>query len=401
MARPRKEGKRATGIQGKHGKLYAVISSSVIENGKPVSKPEWVNTNLADVPENIEKATAYREKLLYIRGLSPVDRNILLTDYLDRFLEEKRRNIADTTFSSYFYRVQNMKTFFGDTKVREINKKKVAAFYDALFEEQHLQHKTVKSVKVLFHEILEKAVKEGILSENPSDGVALNKSLIVEYAKDNNKDEAFFSYDEVQIFLNKIKDHPLYELFYLALYFGLRREEVLGLRWSSIDLIKKEMGIRHTVTKGTKVTRADATKTITSKRTYPLTDEQVEMFRNLKKREDDNRNLFGREYNDNEYVFKHPDGKLFYPDYPTKAFAKIIRNNPELPQDVTFHGLRTSCISILVHEGMDIKSIQKWVGHKEIDTTLKYYAKVKEKEAKIEISEKMNGIVPMKDYTED
>lgn len=49
---------------------------------------------------------------------------------------------------------------------------------------------------------------------------------------------------------------------------------------------------------------------------------------------------------------------------------------------------------------MDVKSIQKWVGHKDIDTTLRIYAKVKDKEAKREISSKMNGIIPLKDYTD-
>jgi len=53
-------------------------------------------------------------------------------------------------------------------------------------------------------------------------------------------------------------------------------------------------------------------------------------------------------------------GTLFYPDHVTKAFSKVSKNNPDLPQRMTFHGLRTSCVSILVHDGMDIKSIKDW-----------------------------------------
>lgn len=95
----------------------------------------------------------------------------------------------------------------------------------------------------------------------------------------------------------------------------------------------------------------------------------------------------------NDYVFKHADGSLYYPDYPTKAFAKIIRANPDLPQDITFHGLRSSCVSILVHKGVDVKTIQKWVGHADINTTLKIYAKVKDKEAKKQASESMDDLI--------
>ncbi len=58
-------------------------------------------------------------------------------------------------------------------------------------------------------------------------------------------------------------------------------------------------------------------------------------------------------------------------------------------------------MSILVHQGMDVKSIQKWVGHADIDTTLRIYAKVKDKESKREISETMKGIIRLKDYKED
>lgn len=160
------------------------------------------------------------------------------------------------------------------------------------------------------------------------------------------------------------------------------------------------MRILHSVTKGTTVIFKNSAKTEASNRKYPLTDEQINMFRQLKAREIANRKLFGEEYKDSDYVFKHVDGSLYYPDYPSKAFRKLIQRNPDLPQDISFHGLRKSCVSILVHEGMDVKSIQKWVGHADIDTTLRIYAKVKDKEAKNEILQTMTGIIPIKDYKE-
>ena len=158
------------------------------------------------------------------------------------------------------------------------------------------------------------------------------------------------------------------------------------------------MKINHTVTKGLTVMRANTTKTAASERQYPLTKEQMEMFARLRKREEGYRRLFGKGYQDNDYVFKHEDGSLYHPDYPTKAFGKLIKRCPELPQDITFHGLRSSCVSILVHQGMDVKSIQKWVGHADVDTTLRIYAKVKDKESKKEVSDAMNGIITLKDY---
>ena len=124
------------------------------------------------------------------------------------------------------------------------------------------------------------------------------------------------------------------------------------------------------------------------------------MFRQLKTKEDFNRKLFGNCYIENEYIFKHANGKLFYPDYPTKTFKSLIIKMPALPQGITLHGLRSSCVSILVHQGMDVKSIQKWVGHADYETTLKIYAKVKDKEAKREISDKMTSVITLKEYTD-
>lgn len=401
MARPKKDGKRATGIQGKRGYLYIITYNYFIKDGVKKREKQWISTGLTDTAENIKKASEMRLRYLNKKEVATSDRNVTIIEYADAFLNKKSREVSGTTYSSYFYRVKRIKDYFGDTRVRDLTESMVEGFLDNMFEEDHVQHRTVKDVKVVFGGIMEQAVKEGLIPYNPVKEVVINKNLVVKYAKEKNTDEEFFSYEEAQIFLSNIKDHELYELFYLTLFFGLRREEILGLRWSAIDFKNKTMSINHTVTKGLSVHRVNTTKTASSAREYPLTEEQLNMFRQLKNKEEENRKLFGNCYSENEYIFKHHDGKVYYPDYPTKTFTKLIRKMPELPQDITFHGLRSSCVSILVHQGMDVKSIQKWVGHADIDTTLRIYAKVKDKESKREISDAMTGIIPLKNYEKD
>ncbi len=398
MARPKKNGKRATGIQGKNGYLYVVISQPVIKDGVKKSEKKWHATGLTDTPDNVKKAVVIRSKLLNKKTVSSIDQNVSLSEYTDHVLEKKKREVSDTTYAAYYYRSRRINQGFGNIKLRDINEIMVEKFLDDLFEIHNVQPRTVKDIKVLMGSIFEQAVKDGIIAYNPVKEVVINKNLADKHAKDRKTDDEFFSFEEAQLFLSKAKDHELYELFYLTLFFGLRREEVLGLRWTAVDLKAKTMRINHTVTKGTSIKRTNTTKTASSSREYPLTDEQVEMFRQLKRKENANRRLFGNGYFDSDYIFKHIDGTLYYPDYPTKAFGKLIKNSPELPQNITFHGLRSSCVSILVHQGMDVKSIQKWVGHADIDTTLRIYAKVKDKEAKQEISDTMNNIISLKDY---
>lgn len=400
MARPKKDGKRARGIQGKSGHLYIVTTQSVIQDGKKKTEKKWISTGLTDIPENIKKASEMRAKLLNKITVSTIDRSITFSDYTDYVINKKKREVTDSTYASYLYRLKRTNEYFGNIKVKDISETMVEEFLDGLFEKYHVQYRTVRDIKVFLGFMMEQAVKDGIITYNPVKEVVINKNLSDKYAKEKDVDEEFFSYEEAQLFLNTIKYHELYELFYLTIFYGLRREEVLGLRWSAIDFKNKTMSINHTVTFGTKVNRTNTTKTASSTRVYPLTDEQIEMFKKLKDKERANRKLCGNGYYDSDYIFKHIDGTLFFPDYPSKLFKKLIKKIPELPQKITFHGLRSSCVSILVHQGMDVKSIQKWVGHADIDTTLRIYAKVKDKESKREISDTMKGIIPLKDYTD-
>lgn len=393
MGRHKKDGTRAKGIQGKNGYLYIIIPQTIIENGVKKYKHKWIATRLPDTSLNVEKASGMRFKMLNRDASVAIDYNTTMSDYIDHFLDKKKREVADTSYSAYFYKGRTIKEYFRNIKVREINERMVEKFLDDLFITRSLQPRTVKDIKVLFGNIMEQALKDGLIVCNPVKEVVINKALANKYAKDKTADDDFFSYDEAQLFLDKTQDHELYILFYLTVFFGLRREEVLGLRWSAINFKDKTMRICHTVTVGTTVNRNNTTKTQSSDREYPLTDEQTEIFRQIKKKENYYKKLFGREYIENDYIFKHQDGSLYYPDYPSKAFGKLIKKIPELPQNVTFHGLRKSCVSILVHEGLDVKSIQKWVGHADIDTTLKIYAKVKDKDSKREVLNTMTNVL--------
>ena len=399
MARKRKDGRRAEGIQGKKGRLYYIITQEEVIDGKKISKRVWCATGLPDKDENISKAVEMREKRLSSAGSAlSVDREVPMKTYVNLYLAKKRRTIADTTYSGYFYRGNRIIDFFDEIKVRSVSKVNVEQFMDHLITDCESQERTVKDIKTLLSGIMDQAVRDGLIAINPVKEATMNKTLILKHAKVKNDDDDFFSFKEAQLFLTIAESHELYELFFVTLFFGLRREEVLGLRWSCVDFDAKEFRVNHTVTKGMTVNRVNSTKTATSARTYPLTEEQVKMFKHLKAKETENRDLFGSAYHDNDYIFKHEDGSLYYPDYPTKAFGKLIKAHPELPQGITFHGLRKSCVSILVHEGYDVKRIQKWVGHADIDTTLKIYAKVKDKEAKQEILNGMNNLIKPKSY---
>lgn len=108
--------------------------------------------------------------------------------------------------------------------------------------------------------MMKKSVDDGIRRDNPVEKSTINKDLLRNTAKTKQVDDTFFSYEEAQRFLDGVENSDWYEFFYFALFFGLRREEALGLKWSAIDFTRKVMVINHTVTKGTKVNRVNDVK---------------------------------------------------------------------------------------------------------------------------------------------
>ena len=149
-----------------------------MKDGVKVRQKQWISTGLKDTAENVKKASEMRARQLNTKHTDvSTDRNITLADYIDNFLNKKKREVSDTTSSSYFYRGNSIKEFFGDIKVKEITESMVECFLDELFEERHLQQRTVKDIKVLLSTILDKAVKEGIVAYNPAKEVVINKKL--------------------------------------------------------------------------------------------------------------------------------------------------------------------------------------------------------------------------------
>lgn len=402
MGRKRKNGQRALGVQSKKGMLYIVISDTILQDGKTLYKKRWVSTGLKDTPENIEYAQRLRLKHMRPKEFI-LDNNLTIAELLDVYILSKERVLVDTTIRGYMDRSKRIKDFFGDLKVKNLNTAFVEQFFDYLFIEKGYTDRTVKDTKATFVAAIEMAIKAGIIHENPVKEADVKKTLSNKAKKPEIEDD-FFSYDEAMLFLDLVAREEYYKryllMFYLTLFFGLRREEVLGLKWSNIDFERKELHITSTVTKGTKVNYQDNTKTVYSAVTFPLEDDQIIKLQQLNDIEQEYRTAYGDSYYDSEYVFKKEDGTLYYPDTFTRVFSKVIKRHKELPQNITFHGLRKSCASILVHRGFDIKQVQKWMRHADVETTLKIYAKAKDKEAKKAVLEGLHEIMPFKNEWE-
>lgn len=113
----------------------------------------------------------------------------------------------------------------------------------------------------------------------------------------------FYTVEQLNQFFEAIHNEPLYPLLKITAIYGLRRSEVLGLKWDSIDFDAGTLTIRHTVSKVTTAVEKDKTKNATSYRSFPLTKEARNIFRDAKATEEENRRLFGKLYHESDYVF--------------------------------------------------------------------------------------------------
>ena len=341
-----------------------------------------IPTNLVVSKRNQSKANAMLEDA--ITEYSADAERMYYHNYLKRWLESKRPSLEITTYEGYEYRLKIVLCYFTEHKtlLTELKPEHIRDFYNYLLTVEHgtgkrhsigYSNRSIKDIAILVRASLEDAVILKYISESPA------IKIKTPHKTTDIQTKAYVGSDDVGIFLDAISGHRLEAAFLLALYYGLRREEILGLKWSAIHEDGK-LYIEHTVSRVKSTIAKDRTKTDASQRSYPIPDKIRDELIKIRDRQSENRKLFGNKYIDSDYIFTWEDGHCYSPDYLTKSFKKIVRNDDRLDNSLTLHSLRASCVSILIHSGTDIKDVQAWVGHKDVQTTLNIYARTNEKQ---------------------
>ena len=357
-------------LQQKNGEYYAVINLTDV-NGK--RKQKWINTGF-EVKGNKKKAEKFlRDRLKEFEAqenVLPCD--ILFADYVKEWLKEAKIKVDIVSFEHYEQNANNHIIPYFEcrkTKLVDVSRQILQDYFNEKYENGNLKTgkglsaKTLRHHKNIIHQTLELALINNLISNNPCKDITLPKLERNVYS--------FFNLEETKSFLNAVKNERLYPVYYITAVFGLRRSEVLGIKWDSIDFDCKKLTIQHTRIRSNKVIEKDKTKTKTSFRSFPLPDEIICIFKELKEEETFNKKICGKEYVLNDYVFKWENGMPYHPDYLTSRLKKDLKKYGF--KDITFHGLRHSCGSMLNEQGFTLKDIQEWLGHADIQTTANIY----------------------------
>ena len=352
-------------------------------------KHKTIGTGL-EVKNNKRKAESLIngiiEKHLYLENISAeADQyiDVLLSDYLDKWLEEKKIDLKKSTHEGYAFRVKRIKDYFEPKKLKviDITAKDLDTYYKHCLRYGKVNQKTkqkeplavrsVRSYKSILYAVFTQACIDGMVKSNPCIGIPVRGKRNSDYSEEM----LFLTENEISDLLHYIAVYypRLLPIAFMGAYYGLRRSEILGLKWSAIDFDKRRLNINHTIVKVKTIVESDTTKTKESRRSLNLFDTAEKCLLKVKEEQESNRKFFGNTYqNKNGYVFTWEDGRCYDPDYISTIFCKATKayGRPE----ISLHKLRHSCASMLINKGWDIKKLQYWLGHEDIQTTLNIYS---------------------------
>ena len=352
-------------------KIYQAVLSYKQDNKW---KTKWVSTKIPAIKGNKKLANAKLEEIKKqfqeeINSDNIDNEDILFIDYMKKWLKMISSSVEPTTLNGYKGVVNGRMTdYFQNKKItlQNIKPKHIQEFYQYLLDEG-LSGNTVKHYHANIRKALQYAMKTDIILSNPADKVDLPK--IEEYKP------KFYTSDEVKILLNEVIGTKLEIPVMIDCFYGFRRSEVIGLKWSAVDFENDTITINHTITQSNgKLIIRDKTKTKSSKRSLPLEPIVKSFLLELKEKQEKNKELCGDSYNQEylEYICVDNCGNLIRPDYVTETFLKLLKKKKL--KIIRFHDLRHTCASILLKNGANMKEIQAWLGHSNYNTTANLYA---------------------------
>lgn len=367
-------------LQEKSG-IYQAVLNYKDDNGK--RKQKWVSTKLkvrGNKKQALAKAEEIRanfEKKLEFKNLNNFDdtvvNNVLFLDFLVNWLEMVKNTIEPSTYTSYNQIVSDRITkYFSANKImlKDLTPVHIQAYYNTMYSEG-LSANTVIHHHAIIRKCLDYAFKMDIIPNNPADKVQRPK-------KEQFIGE-FYTTDQLINLIEDSKGDELELIILLTVHYGLRRSEVLGLKWDAIDFKNKTLTIKHTVVIAKidgkrQLVAKDRTKNKSSYRTLPLIDTIAIKLQEHKTKQETFKKKFGSSYNKDylDYICVNPQGMLIRPDYISQHFKLLLEKNNL--KHIRFHDLRHSCASLLLSSGVQMKSIQEWMGHSNFSTTANIYA---------------------------
>lgn len=312
------------------------------------------------------------------------------------FSEYAKSNLRNTTFNFLYHQRLRVYRAIGDTSMEKITVRQLQEFINSLSKDganevngKPLSPKTVRHVLSLVSDIFAYAVRMGIVRENPCVRVVLPKLV--------RKEKKIYTVEETVRLMELLRKEPVKyrAFFFLLIYSGCRRGELLGLEWRDVDFANCLISIRrtscYTPDRGT---YTDTTKTEQSKRTLKLPQEVMDILCELRDFQLRQADIFGDKWVESGRLFTKENGEPQHPNTSYHWLEKFCARN-----GLPFYGLhsfRHLFASLLVSNGVDIVTVSGVLGHSAVSTTSNIYCHMLE-DARVRASDTVASALQLSD----
>ncbi|MFC1893647.1 tyrosine-type recombinase/integrase [Chloroflexota bacterium] len=299
----------------------------------------------------------------------------ILAEYLERWLKDYAwPNLAPRTAEGYEHIIsRHFIPALGNIKLTQLKPEHLQRYYSEKLgggrcdNSGGLSAQTVRHHHIALHKALQTAVEWGLLSRNPADAVSPPHVQQPEIKT--------WSENDITRFLEVAKGTSYYALFYTVFFTGMRRSELLALRWLDIDFTFSQVYVSRSlhVLKGGKVVFRSP-KTAKGKRTVALPPSAILLLKEHQNKQKLERVMLGIPLTDDDLVFSHVDGKPLLPNTVTHAWIKLMRHTAL--KRIRLHDARHTPASLMLKQGIHPKIVQERLGHSSIQITLDTYSHV-------------------------
>jgi integrase len=290
---------------------------------------------------------------------------LTLENYLTRWLTDSVKDtVRRSTFVQYKSVVnRHLIPALGRLKLKALTPAHARSLYREKLDCE-LSPRTVQYIHVTLHKALKQAVMDGLIPRNIADAVKAPQA--------HKKEVTPLTPAEVKVLLSAASGDRLETLYITAIHTGLRRSELLGLKWTDIDLDARTLSVQRSLDRDGTFNPPKRNK---SRRTVKLTAQAAEALKGYRARQNEERLQLGSLWEDWGLVFPNRSGKPMNADYLYHRGFKPLLERAEL-SGFTFHSLRHTCATLLLSKNVNPKIVSEMLGHATISQTMDTYSHV-------------------------
>ena len=353
----------------KDGRWMAQISlGNDLATGKPKRRTFYGKTR-QEVAEKLRKALAdFKEGGFIDTGKMTVE--VWFRKWLDIYSKPKVRISTWESYNSVFRR--HIAPTIGHLLLKDLRPEHLQQLYNDKLANGRVDGKgglsatTVSYIHAVLHQGFKQAVLEQLVFRNVAESV--NKP------KKKRHEVTPLTIDEVNTLLTTAREDRLFPALLVEWGTGLRRGELLGLKWPDVDLKRGQVMVRQSLIRTRQGLIFSEPKTPKSRRTIPLPAEVTTELRRHKKAQAEEKLLFGQDYGKDNLVFCNPDGRPYDPRWFTRQFERLLQV-AGLPR-ITFHDMRHSHATMLLVLKENTKVVAERLGHSTVAMTLDTYSHI-------------------------